>query len=117
MRRNSKGFTLVELLVTVVLLGVVATIVVVNMTGISKQGQDREYEAFRQAVISAATAYSASNDDVFANLYIDKAYMYISGLEILRISISILAYNINNAHPNDPSIPPWLKNAKAVSPI
>ena len=83
MRRNSKGFTLVELLVTVVLLGVVATIVVVNMTGISKQGQDREYEAFRQAVISAATAYSASNDDVFANLYIDKAYMYITTGDII----------------------------------
>jgi prepilin-type N-terminal cleavage/methylation domain-containing protein len=83
MRRNSKGFTLVELLVTVVLLGVVATIVVVNMTGISKQGQDREYEAFRQAVISAATAYSASNEDVFANLYIDKAYMYITTGDII----------------------------------
>ncbi|MCR5224116.1 MAG: prepilin-type N-terminal cleavage/methylation domain-containing protein [Bacilli bacterium] len=83
MKRTSKGFTLVELLVTVVLLGIVATIVVINMTGISKQGQDREYEAFRQAVLSAATAYSASNSDVFANLYIDKAYMYITTGDVI----------------------------------
>ncbi len=83
MKKSSKGFTLVELLVTIVLLGIVATIVIVNMTSISKNSRDREYEQFRAAVLSAASAYGAQNSDVFANLYVDKAYMYITTGDVI----------------------------------
>ncbi len=96
MKRNTKGFTLVELLVTIVLLGVVATIVIVNMTSISKNSKDREYEAFRSKVLSAATAYGAQNSDVFANLYVDKAYMYITTGDV--ISAGYLDENLINPY-------------------
>ena len=69
MKRLTKGFTLIELLVTVILLGIVATIVIYNTTTMSHKSKEREYEAFVAAVKSAAAGYSAQNSDVFASLY------------------------------------------------
>ena len=83
MKRNSKGFTLTELLVTIILLGIVATIIIINMTSISKNSKDREYQQFRESVLSAANAYASQNSDVFSNLYVDKAYMYITTGDVI----------------------------------
>ena len=41
-KSKRKGFTLVELLVTIVLLGIIGGIVIYNMTNISKNTQDND---------------------------------------------------------------------------
>jgi type IV pilus assembly protein PilA len=53
MRRGNKGFTLVELLVVIAILGVVAAVVLPNLTGIVGQG---ETEAARAELTTIQTA-------------------------------------------------------------
>lgn len=75
---NKRGFTLVELLVTIVLLGIVATIIIFNMTNVSNQTKESDYEKFVAGVKSAASVYADTNPDVFNDLYVNRAYLYIT---------------------------------------
>lgn len=75
--RNKKGFTLVELLVTIVLLGIVAGIVIFNLTSVKSSSQKEEYERYVAAVKAAANVYATENKSVFDELYTDKAFIYI----------------------------------------
>ena len=67
--RRKLGFTLVELLVTIILLGVVGAIVIYNMTIVTSTSKEAEYERFVSAVKSAASVYADENPDVFKSLY------------------------------------------------
>ena len=99
MKSSSKGFTLVEMLATIILLGIVATIVIFNMTQISKNSKAREYEAFRAAVISGAQAYASANGDVFSSLYTNKSYMFITTGDVIRAGF--LDENLKNPYTNE----------------
>ena len=83
MRKNSKGFTLVELIVTIVLLSVVAAIIIFNVSSISKNSLEKEYEAFRQAVLSGAESYSLKEKDAFNELFSNKAYIYFTTGDVI----------------------------------
>lgn len=77
MKRAKKGFTLVELLVTIVLLAVIGTVVIYNMVSVSNKSKEADYERFIASVKSAASVYADTNPDAFNELYVDKAYVYI----------------------------------------
>lgn len=76
-KSNKKGFTLVELLVTIVLLGIIGGIVIYNMTNISHVTKESDYDRFIAEVKSAASSYADLNPEAFNELYVSRAYMYI----------------------------------------
>lgn len=77
-KSKKKGFTLVELLVTIILLGVIGAIIIYNMTSVSNNSKENEYERFVAKVKSAASVYADTFPDVFNELYVSKAYIYIT---------------------------------------
>ena len=85
MKKSAKmGFTLVELLVTIILLGVIGAIVVYNMMNVSTNSKENEYDKFIAKIKSAAEAYASINPDVFKDLYVNKAYLYIKMEDLIN---------------------------------
>jgi general secretion pathway protein G len=60
--RQDKGFTLVELLIVIVILGILATVTVFAVRGIQDRGEQSACEAEVQTVTAAAQAYYAQNN-------------------------------------------------------
>ena len=54
---NNKGFTMIELLIIIGLLGIVSIMMAINMSGILGSEKEDEYENFKQAIESAACTY------------------------------------------------------------
>jgi general secretion pathway protein G len=61
-RRNQNGFTLTELLIVVVILGVLAAIVVFAVSGITDRGVEAACDADKRTVQTAVEAYHAQNN-------------------------------------------------------
>jgi prepilin-type N-terminal cleavage/methylation domain-containing protein len=61
-RENDKGFTLVELLIVIVILGVLAGIVVFAVNGITDRGEIAACKADVKSVQVASEAYYAKNN-------------------------------------------------------
>jgi general secretion pathway protein G len=60
MKRNQKGFTLIELVVVIVILGILAAVVVFAVSGSTDKAQTSACAAERSAVETAVEAYRAS---------------------------------------------------------
>lgn len=73
-----KGFTLVELLITLVLLGIIGAIVIYNMTNISRDTKENDYQRFIAEIKSAASVYADMYPEAFNELYVSRAYIYIT---------------------------------------
>ena len=58
--KQDKGFTLVELLIVIVILGILATVTVFAVRGITDQGQTSACEADNKTLAVAAEAYFAN---------------------------------------------------------
>jgi prepilin-type N-terminal cleavage/methylation domain-containing protein len=58
-KTQDKGFTLVELLIVIVILGILATITVFAVRGITDQGQQSACEADQKTMQTASEAYFA----------------------------------------------------------
>lgn len=55
--RRQGGFTLIEILIVLAVLGILAAVVVPNLTGFLGRGKDRSYEADQRVVQTAVDAY------------------------------------------------------------
>lgn len=59
--KKDKGFTLVELLIVIVILGILATVTVFAVRGITNQGQASACNADQKTLQTAVEAYFAQN--------------------------------------------------------
>ena len=59
--KQDKGFTLVELLIVIVILGILATVTVFAVRGITDQGQDSACAADEKTIQTAVEAWYAQN--------------------------------------------------------
>jgi prepilin-type N-terminal cleavage/methylation domain-containing protein len=60
-KTQDKGFTLVELLIVIVILGILATVTVFAVRGITDQGQESACNADQKTLQTAVEAYYAQN--------------------------------------------------------
>ena len=59
MKKQDEGFTLVELLIVIVILGILATVVVFSVRGITDQGQQNACDTDARTMEVAVEAYFA----------------------------------------------------------
>lgn len=60
-RKNNRGFTIVELLIVIVVIGILAALVIVTYNGIQQKARDTERKTDINAVASHLEAYNAQN--------------------------------------------------------
>src|SRR5574344_580063 len=79
---NKKGFTLVELLGVIVILGVIASLTVPTITGIIKNNKEKTYNAQVNTIIDAAKNWSINNTNYLSetsDLYVSLNWLINGG--------------------------------------
>ncbi|HSX42690.1 MAG TPA: type II secretion system protein, partial [Candidatus Saccharimonadales bacterium] len=61
-KNKSKGFTIVELLIVIVVIGILATLVIVTFTGIQQKARDSKRKTDISAIQAALESYYSSNN-------------------------------------------------------
>ena len=97
--KHDKGFTLVELLIVIVILGILATITVFAVRGITDKGKTSACSADKKTLEVAAEAYAAQNGPYPPNA----AAMVSSGL--LRAASTNYTYTYVAAAAGPPATP------------
>ncbi|MCI9280329.1 MAG: type II secretion system protein [Bacilli bacterium] len=59
---NKKGFTLIELIITIGVMVLVGLVIVTNMTGLFSKNEDADYENFRKKIENAACIYAEKKE-------------------------------------------------------
>lgn len=59
---KTKGFTLVELLIVIVVIAILAAISIVAYNGVTNKARDDERASDARSILNAAAAYNADND-------------------------------------------------------
>ena len=75
---HDRGFSLVELLIVIVILGILATVAVFAVTGISDKGKTNACKSDLHTLQNAEEAYNANNS--VTGTYGDQAALKASGL-------------------------------------
>jgi prepilin-type N-terminal cleavage/methylation domain-containing protein len=67
-QKKDKGFTLVELLIVIVILGILATVTVFAVSGITNRGKATACNADKKTLLTAIESYAADNGSYPADL-------------------------------------------------
>ena len=79
--KQDKGFTLVELLIVIVILGILATVTVFAVRGITDQGQQSACKADQKTLEVAVEAFIAQNGSVGTGVKaVNEANLVTAGL-------------------------------------
>jgi prepilin-type N-terminal cleavage/methylation domain-containing protein len=62
LKNKSKGFTIVELLIVIVVIGILATLVIVTFTGIQQKARDSKRKTDLGAIQASLESYYSSNN-------------------------------------------------------
>lgn len=81
--KNKKGFTLVELLITIGLLALLGTTITISLNRTLKQQKDNNYDDFLKKVNSASNMYATNNKDILNSLYTNKGYVNIKMKDLI----------------------------------
>lgn len=87
--KNNKGLTLIELMIVIIILGILATIALVNMRGSTENAYNREAQANLKMISAGEKMYRLEN-----NGYIACANLTVVNT-LLRLSISTTNPNWN----------------------
>ena len=79
--KNKRGFTLIELIITVALLAVLAVIIILNLNSNLKKQKEQEYIVFTEKVKSATNVYWSSGN--FGEVLYENEKCYIVDVESL----------------------------------
>jgi type II secretion system protein G len=105
MKKQDKGFTLVELLIVIVILGILATVTVFAVTGITGRGKETACKADRKTLATALESYAADTGGYPTSATTWQADLQSAGL----LSDSSASTNFTYAHtaevPDDPATP------------
>ena len=85
---NKKGFTLVELIVVIVIIGILAAVLVPKLGGFTDRAKSTEALVAAKQVATAYDAYYAENDNVWSKDADAKAYVVtMSGVDDSYITL------------------------------
>jgi general secretion pathway protein G len=75
--KQDKGFTLVELLIVIVILGILATVTVFAVRGITDQGETNACQTEKRSVETSIEAFYAQNDQTDPDALTDLVPLYL----------------------------------------
>ena len=88
--KNSKGFTLVELLATIVILGIITGLSFPALRTIKEKSNKTKYETYQKALISSAKLYINSyEEDIFGNNASGCAYVTLDKMKEKQLAKDI----------------------------
>ena len=108
--KKTKGFTLIEIIATVAILGIMSVIAIVSVNGIVQKGKEEHYKSIEENSALATESYVQTNrDDLPKNIGEKK-----------KITVGIIiqtAYALPKSRPNSGAIIKFVKIKKAKTAV